>query len=107
MIVINLLEHFLIFIVIFIIQLHTTDSFSFELGPCLLQYFEPCSEEVIQYYLFTSDRPNSAPIVLNPKKPFIPDWVNLQDKSNKFIVHGYGGNLDFYATKAIRDGELN
>lgn len=101
---IKLLEHFLLLIV-FMENYQTVHCLSFELGPCLLQYFEPCSEEVIQYYLFSSDRPNSAPIVLNPKIPIVPEWVNLQDNSNKFIVHGYGGNLDFYATKAIRDGE--
>ncbi len=78
----------------------------FELGPCLLQYLEPCSDEVIQFYMFSSTRPNSAPVLLDPKNLTIPKWLNLNN-SNKLIVHGYAGNLDFYATKTIRTGELN
>lgn len=78
----------------------------FELGPCLLQYLEPCSDEVIQFYMFSSSTPNSAPILLDPKNLTIPKWLNFSN-SNKLIVHGYAGNLDFYATKAIRNGELN
>lgn len=78
----------------------------FELGPCLLQYLEPCSDEVIQFYMFSSNRPTSAPLLLDPKNLTMPKWLNLNN-SNKLIVHGYAGNLDFYATKAIRNGELN
>lgn len=78
----------------------------FELGPCLLQYLEPCSDEVIQFYMFSSDRPESAPVLLDLKNLTIPKWFNLNN-SNKLIVHGYAGNLDFYATKAIRNGEWN
>lgn len=82
------------------------DAVQFELGPCLLQYLEPCSDEVIQFYIFSSDRANSAPVLLDPKNLKIPKWLNLNN-SNKLIVHGYAGNLDFYATKAIRNGEWN
>lgn len=79
----------------------------FELGPCYLQYLEPCSVDVIQFYLFSSQRPHRAPIVLDARQPELPDWVDLAGGQTKVIVHGYGGNLDFYATKAIRDGECD
>lgn len=88
-----------------VVLLTIVQCIKFEFGPCLLQYLEPCSEEVIQYYLFSSDHPLSAPILLNSKTPTIPEPFNLYNKTNKLIVHGYGGHLDFYATKAIRDGE--
>lgn len=81
------------------------DCLKFELGPCFLQYLEPCSEEVIQFYFFSSERPHSAPIALDAHQPELPEWVDLAQGQTKVIVHGYGGNLDFYATKAIRDGE--
>lgn len=77
----------------------------FELGGCILQYLEPCSEEVIQYYLFSSRRPNAAPLALDARAPDVPDWVDVRGGETKVIVHGYGGHLDFFATKAIRDGE--
>lgn len=81
------------------------DAIKFSLGPCFLQYLEPCSEEVIQFYLFSSERPHRAPIVLNARQPELPDYVDLTRDTTKVIVHGYGGNVDFYATKTIRDGE--
>lgn len=80
-------------------------AIKFEIGPCFLQFLEPCNEEVIQFYLFSSKRPKAAPTMLSLQQPEVPDWINLADGSTKLIVHGYGGNLDFYATKAIRDGE--
>lgn len=79
--------------------------YEFSWGPCFLQYHEPCSEHAIQYYLFTSDRPDSAPTVLSAERPSVPDWMRLNGYANKVIVHGYGGNAEFFATKAIRDGE--
>lgn len=91
----------IIFFIIFQVQ-----AVQFELGPCLLQYLEPCSDEVIQFYMFSSDRPESAPLLLDAKNLTLPKWLNLNN-SNKLVVHGYGGNLDFHATKAIRNGELN
>lgn len=80
-------------------------GFKFDIGPCYLQYLEPCSDDVIQLYLFTSKRPNRAPILIDARQPELPEWVDLANGRTKVIVHGYGGNLDFYATKAIRDGE--
>lgn len=81
-------------------------GFEFTLGPCFLQYLEPCSAQVIQYYLFSSDRPDAAPTVMSTDQPTVPDWVRLtaDGYTTKLIVHGYGGNVDFFATKAIRDG---
>lgn len=93
----------LVYISLSIIHLHAVQ---FELGPCLLQYLEPCSDEVIQFYMFSSNTPHSAPLLFDLKNLTIPKWFNLTN-SNKLIVHGYAGNLDFYATKAIRNGELN
>lgn len=95
-------------VIIIVVKILCGDCVEFAWGPCILQYLEPCSENVIQYYLFSSDRPTSAPYLLDSKHPTIPHWINLNSSyKNKLIVHGYGGHLDFYATKAIRDGELN
>lgn len=82
-------------------------AIKFEIGPCFLQYLEPCTEDVIQFYLFTSDRPDDGPTVLSVQRPLVPKWIDLSRGSTKLIVHGYGGNLDFYATKAIREGEVH
>lgn len=100
-----MLSSYAVIIITSVIVIHI-DAIEFELGPCLLQYLEPCSDEVIQFYMFSSDRPNSAPLLLDPKNLTIPKWLKL-NHMNKLIVHGYGGNLDFYATKAIRNGEWN
>lgn len=98
-----MLGNYVIIILSIVIQIRAVQ---FELGPCLLQYLEPCSDEVIQFYMFSSTRPKNAPLLLDPKNLTIPKWLNLNN-SNKLIVHGYAGNLDFHATKTIRNGELN
>lgn len=94
-----------IILAVVISLLYRTLAIKFEVGPCFLQFLEPCTEEVIQFYLFSSQRPKAAPTMLSLQQPQLPDWINLADGHTKLIVHGYGGNLDFYATKAIRDGE--
>lgn len=76
-----------------------------ELGPCLLQYLEPCTNTTIQFYLFTSDRPRAAPILMNNENPVMPPNFNATHDL-KLIVHGYAGNLDFNATKSIRNAYL-
>lgn len=75
----------------------------FNIGPCHFQYLEPCSSDTIQYYLFTSDNPEGAPVLLDNIDPHVPEGVNLTYQ-NKMIVHGYAGNIDFNATKLIRNG---
>lgn len=91
---------------ILIIVIHEACSHKLKLGPCVLQYFEPCSKNAIQFYLFSSDRPiNEAPTVLDAAYPEFPKWANLT-KDLKIIVHGYAGNLDFNATKTIRNAYL-
>lgn len=81
-----------------------TLSHILELGPCLLQYLEPCTNTTIQFYLFTSDRPKAAPVLMNNENPVMPS--NFDPRYDlKLIVHGYAGNLDFNATKSIRNGK--
>ncbi|XP_055589568.1 pancreatic lipase-related protein 2-like [Uranotaenia lowii] len=77
----------------------------FSIGPCNFQYLEPCTTDTIEFYLFTSDNPKEAPILLDNIDPQVPDHINL-NYSNKLIVHGYGGNIDFNATKMIRNAYL-
>lgn len=77
----------------------------FSIGPCQLQYYEPCNSDAIEFYLFTSDSPNDAPILLDNIDPKVPGHINLTYR-NKMIVHGYNGNVDFNATKMIRNGSF-
>jgi hypothetical protein len=96
---------------VFIFLIITTHWFGgswqekFEWGPCLLQYLEPCTSNTIQFYLFTSDRPNDAPILLDNISPIVPKSIDLSNYNIKLIVHGYGGNLDYNATRLIRNGK--
>lgn len=78
-----------------------------ELGPCYLQYLEPCANNSIQFFLFTSDRPNANPILLDNISPELPlDFNETITKNFKMIIHGYGGHLDFNGSKQIRKGRL-
>lgn len=74
-------------------------------GPCLLQYLEPCTNKTIQFYLFTSGA-SDAPVLMDSERPVMPTTVNPAHQHMKLLVHGYAGNLDFNATKSIRQGEF-
>lgn len=89
-----------------LILFHLTLCHILELGPCLLQYLEPCTNTTIQFYLFTSDRPKAAPILMDNENPVMPSNFNPQ-YDLKLIAHGYAGNLDFNATKSIRNAYLS
>lgn len=78
----------------------------FTIGPCQLQYYEPCNSDAIEFYLFTSDSPGDAPLLLDNIDPKVPSHINLTYR-NKLIVHGYNGHIDFNATKIIRNGWLS
>lgn len=75
----------------------------FELGPCYLQFSDNCSNNSIQFFLFSSESPDEAPMLLDKIKP----KLNSEDlkKNFKLIIHGYGGNLDFNGSKQVRNGE--
>ena len=77
-----------------------------ELGPCFLQYLEPCANNSIQFFLFSSDRPNDAPVLFDNIVPKLPyNFSNSTDeKIYKMIIHGYGGSLDWNGSKLIRNG---
>ena len=77
-----------------------------ELGPCFLQYLEPCANNSIQFFLFSSDRPGDAPVLLDNIEPMLPKHFNnaTDQKIYKMIIHGYGGSLDFNGSKLIRNG---
>lgn len=79
-----------------------TIAINFEIGSCSVFTSEKCLADSIEMYLFTSERPDE-PIHLKGKNLSLPDWVNL-NRTNKLIAHGYGGNLEFFATKTIRNG---
>lgn len=76
----------------------------FEVGPCLLQYLEPCTSDTIQFYLFSSANPDDAPILLDNEFPVVSSELFDMRWNTKLIVHGYAGNLDFNATRAVRNG---
>ncbi|XP_063697709.1 inactive pancreatic lipase-related protein 1-like [Culicoides brevitarsis] len=96
----NILTGFLAFL-----SLSASNCHILEFGPCLLQYLEPCTNNTIQFYLFTSDRPRAAPVLMSNEDPVMPKTVNATHDL-KLIVHGYAGNLDFNATKSIRNAYL-
>lgn len=77
-----------------------------ELGPCFLQYLEPCANNSIQFFLFSSDRSGDAPVLLDNIEPMLPKHFNnaTDQKIYKMIIHGYGGSLDFNGSKLIRNG---
>lgn len=75
----------------------------FDIGSCSVRFSEKCEPDSIDVYLFASDRPNES-VHLNGNDLTLPDWINL-DRTNKLLVHGYGGNLEFFATKIIRNGK--
>lgn len=94
-----------VFVIAFIF-IRSMNCVQFELGTCLLQYLEPCSQKFIKFYVFSSEKPDNSPIKINPDNITWPEWIDLR-KTNKMIIHGYGGNWDFYATKKIRKGKHN
>lgn len=75
----------------------------FDIGSCSVRFSEKCEPDSIDVYLFASDRPDES-VHLNGNNLTLPDWINL-DRTNKLLVHGYGGNLEFFATKIIRNGK--
>ncbi|XP_050089310.1 uncharacterized protein LOC126573332 [Anopheles aquasalis] len=77
----------------------------FKIGPCQFQYLEPCTSKTIAFYVFSSDHPGDGPILLDSIDPRVPEHIML-NQTNKLIVHGYGGSIDFNATKRIRKAYL-
>lgn len=76
-------------------------------GPCLVHFLEPCSEDNIQFYMFSSDMPtNQLPVVLHADHPEPPSWLNMSHPL-KMIIHGYGGYVDYNATRMIRTAYLD
>lgn len=76
-------------------------------GPCLVHFLEPCRGDNIQFYLFTSDRSrNQSPVVLDVDSPEPPSWINMSHPM-KVIIHGYGGFVDYNATRMIRTAYLD
>lgn len=78
---------------------------SIKIGACVHHIAEKCTQQNIRYFLFTSYSDHSEPILIDPSDIQLPDWVDFT-KTNKLIVHGYGGNLEFFATKMIRNGTI-
>lgn len=78
-----------------------------ELGPCFLQFLEPCANNSIQFFMFTSDRPRDPPVLLDNIAPMLElDGNETTLKNFKMIIHGYGGHLDFNGSKQIRNGKM-
>lgn len=76
-----------------------------ELGPCYLQFLEPCANNSIQFFLFSSDTPTQEPVLLDNISPNLNlDSNETTSKKFKMIIHGYGGHLDFSGSKQIRNG---
>lgn len=85
--------------------LHAILGHEVEVGPCLVQFLEPCSTDTIQFYMYSSDYPERNSGGLSALNPRVPDWIDLA-KPVKLIVHGYAGNVDFNWTKDIAHGDF-
>lgn len=103
-----ILENKLLLVLTLVLPKLITEIFSreFELGPCFLQFLEPCANNSIQFFLFTSDRPRNPPVLLDNISPTLRLNSNDTERKNfKMIIHGYGGHLDFNGSKQIRNGK--
>lgn len=82
-------------------------SREFELGPCYLQYSEPCANNSIQFFLFNSGKPEDRPVLLDNIAPdlFLTRNETIT-KHFKLLIHGYGGHLEFNGSKQIRNGTM-
>lgn len=77
----------------------------FEVGPCFLQFLEPCANNSIQFFMFTSNKPRAAPVLLDNIAPLLLGYNDTVDTNYKMIIHGYGGHLDFNGSRQIRNGK--
>lgn len=78
----------------------------FEVGPCFLQFLEPCANNSIQFFMFTSSHPRQAPVLLDNIAPLLQlDYNDTVATNYKMIIHGYGGHLDFNGSRQIRNGK--
>lgn len=90
------------FVLLFLVEIFAREI---ELGPCYLQFLEPCANNSIQFFLFSSDNPRNKPILLDNISPLLDlDYNETVTKNFKMIIHGYGGHLDFNGSKQIRNG---
>lgn len=93
-------------VTILILSIEDIACSEFELGPCYLQFSETCSNNSIQFFIFSSEFPEDAPLRLDKAKPILPlGHEEILSKSFKLIIHGYGGHLDFNGSKHVRNGE--
>lgn len=92
---------FLIFVIIVCV---VEKCLSIKVGSCVHHIAEKCTQQNIRYFLFNSYSDFNESISIDPNHIKLPDWIDFT-KTNKLIVHGYGGNLEFFATKIIRNGK--
>lgn len=101
-------ENKLILVVLLVIFKFIDEMFTreFELGPCYLQFLEPCANNSIQFFLFTSDKAQDEPVLLDNISPSLQlDYNETISKTFKMIIHGYGGHLDFNGSREVRNGK--
>lgn len=92
-------------LIICVFAIHLVYCVELEIGSCLLQYMEPCSNKFMKFYIFSSEYSDGVAIQIDSKRPKIPAWIDFGPQTKtKLLVHGYGGNLEFHGTKAIRNG---
>ncbi|XP_052895462.1 phospholipase A1-like [Anopheles moucheti] len=100
----NLSQCFRLVLLLFFIR-DIVRAHEFSIGPCQFQYLEPCTSKTIAFYIFSSEHPQDGPVLLDAIDPHVPEHISL-NQTNKLIVHGYGGSIDFNATKMIRKAYL-
>jgi len=98
--------HNVLALLIFLKILDKIWSREFEIGPCYLQFLDPCTNDSIKFFLFTSDSTDDKPILLDSFLPMLATGPNKTMETNfKMIIHGYGGHLDANGSKYIRNGK--
>lgn len=95
---------FLLFTILLFSFIVNTIGPEVEIGPCLVQFLEPCSFDTIKFYIYTNNFTTYEPEPLSALEPHVADFIDLE-KSTKLLVHGYAGNVDFNWTKQIQTGE--
>ncbi|XP_058837410.1 pancreatic lipase-related protein 2-like [Topomyia yanbarensis] len=66
---------------------------------------KPCAPNVIKFYLYSSDFPETPAIVLDNYNPIVPRHIDLTYKT-KLLIPGYAENIYLNETRLIREEYL-
>lgn len=73
-----------------IFSVHPASSLILSVGNCVVYYDEPCSTDVVRFYLTTPKHKSLDGILLDPFLTVLPKDYNFSAPL-KVVIHGYGG----------------